>query len=58
MSAGGRERFHGLAQVGVGEVGVARDSFGRLLGTLTREGHNLADDLLEAGLAVPYSRKK
>ena len=36
----------------------ARDSFGRLLGTLTREGHNLADDLLEAGLAVPYERKK
>lgn len=35
-----------------------RDSFGRLLGTVTRDGQNLADALLEAGLAVPYSRKK
>lgn len=34
-----------------------RDSFGRLLGTVTRDGHDLADALLEAGLAVPYSRK-
>lgn len=35
-----------------------RDSFGRLLGTVTRDGHNLADDLLEAGLAVPYRKGK
>ncbi len=34
-----------------------RDSFGRLLGVVTRDGHDLADDLLEAGLAVPYQRK-
>lgn len=34
-----------------------RDSFGRLLGTVTRDGQDLADALLEAGLAVPYSRK-
>lgn len=33
-----------------------RDSFGRLLGTVTRDGHDLATDLLEAGLAVPYTR--
>lgn len=34
-----------------------RDSFGRLLGTVTRDGQDLADALLDAGLAVPYSRK-
>lgn len=35
-----------------------RDSFGRLLGTVTRGGEDLATALLEAGLAVPYTRKK
>lgn len=35
-----------------------RDSFGRLLGTVTRDGQDLADALLEAGLAVPYERKR
>lgn len=34
-----------------------RDSFGRLLGTVTREDDNLATALLAAGLAVPYTRK-
>ena len=35
-----------------------RDSFGRLLGVVTRDGHDLATDLLEAGLAVPYKKGK
>lgn len=35
-----------------------RDNFGRLLGTVTRQGLDLADALLEAGLAVPYKKGK
>lgn len=35
-----------------------RDSFGRLLGTVTRDGQNLADALLDAGHAVPYKRNR
>lgn len=34
-----------------------RDSFGRLLGVVTRDGEDLATALLESGLAVPYRRK-
>ncbi|MBI3937156.1 MAG: thermonuclease family protein [Betaproteobacteria bacterium] len=34
----------------------ARDSFGRALATVRRGGDDLADKLLEAGLAVPFRR--
>lgn len=33
-----------------------RDSFGRLLGTVTRDGHDLGGALISAGLAVGYVR--
>ena len=34
----------------------ARDSFGRALATVRRGGDDLAEKLLEAGLAAPYRR--
>lgn len=32
----------------------SRDSFGRLLATVTRNGRSLADTLISSGLGVPY----
>lgn len=37
---------------------IRQDPYGRWVGEVTRNGKNLSDELLRAGLAVPYPKPK